>query len=207
MMRPTKVYLVAHSTLREMIEYINGYLSSFLNINVQEAYCTVTVKHPNCFIILSEALTFTLHLPQTVLTPWDKSASSTFPINLSLSLPGNQYVILIPKSFPHEAHLIRGYYQSCAREKVLCSLSKYMDVFYEKDILTLLPLDPTKLYIFSKGLHLYLPFPQSGLYVSPLHHHWMEMCHIDFKEPWTLYIYDLKHIDVYPTVSKTQLRE
>ena len=205
-MQPTKVYLANHNTLCEMIKYINDYLSPFLNIRVQETYCTVKVLHPDYFIILSEALTFTLHLPQTVITPWDKLPLSTSSVHLSAPLPTNQFVILIPKSFPHETHLIRGYYQSCMRDNVLRSLSKYMDVFYEKDTLTLLPLDPTKLYVFSKPLHLYLPLPQSGLYISPLRHHWMEMCHIDFKESWTLYIYDLRRINVYPTVPKTQLR-
>ena len=203
---PTTVYLTQHNTLREMIDYMNDYLSLYLNIIVDDAYCTFKLKNPDYFLILGEGLRFRTQVQQSVITPWDKSPTSAFPVNLSASIPTNPYVVIVPKCYPHETHVIREKYKLCSRKAVLSTLSKYMDVYYEHNTLTLLPVDPTKLYVFSEPLHLYLPSRQAGLYISPTRLNWTGMYHIDFKESWQLYVYDMTYMYVYPPVPKTHLR-
>ena len=182
---PTTVYLTQYNTLREMIDYMNDYLSRYLNITVDDAYCTFKVLNPDYFLILGEGLRSRTQIQQSVLTPWDKSPTSAFPVNLSASIFPKPYVIIVPKSYTHETHVIREKMQLYSRKAVLNTLSKYMDVYYEHDTLTLLPVDPRKLYVFSEPLHLYLPSRQAGLYISPTRLNWTGMCHIDFKEGGT----------------------
>ena len=193
-MKPSKIYLPNHKPLREVMQHLNQRLSSFLNITVDNAYCTFKVVDDDFLILLSDGLSFATHLCQTILTPWDKSSTSMSPIDLSVSLPTNQYVLLIPKTFPHETYLIRSYYEACSLSTIARKLSKFFDVYQTNETITLIPISSFKLYVFSKPLHLYLPFKQSGVYLSPEHNRLNEICHIDFKDEWTIFIYDMNVI-------------
>ena len=200
--KPIKVYLSNTTTLSELLSYIETNFKSLIKLTLTNTHCTWKVIDSNYFIILSDGLRHATELWQNVLTPWDKSAKSCLPINFKQSLPANQYLIFIPLSYTHETHTIRSAQQAYSCNKLIKTLDKHMDAFYDRDTLRLLPQDDSHLFIMSKGLHTLLPFNQAGMYRTPLRRRWDGMCHFDLKEGWTLDIYKLADMDTYhPTFS------
>ena len=78
-----------------------------------------------------------------------------------------------------------------SHDKVLKQLDTFIDVFEDGNNLRLLPHNTTTLYLFSKSLHMFLPFQQAGMYLSPLHHQWDDVVHLQLTDTWHVAIYNL----------------
>ena len=188
---PTKVYFKCQPTLRATLSYMNRYFESLLEVTVSSKHCMWKVTHPSYVIILSDGLCLASHLPQNVLTPWDKSPNSCAPVNLNQWLPSFSFIIIVPLLYDHDIHTVRPLYGMYSREKILKRLDTFVDVFEDGNNLRLLPRNPTTLYLFSKSLHMLLPFQQAGMYISPLHHQWDDVVHLQMINSWHVAVYNL----------------
>ena len=188
---PTKVYLKYQPTLRATLSYMNRYFDTLLEVTVNNKLCTWKVTHPSYVIILSDGLCLASNLPQNVLTPWDKSPNSSAPVDLNQWLPSCSFIIIVPLLYKHDVHTVRPLYDMYSRDKVLKQLDTFVDVFEDGNNLRLVPRDASTLYLFSKSLHMFLPFQQAGMYLSPLHHQWDDVVHFLLSNCWHVAVYKL----------------
>ena len=193
---PTKVYLKDRLTLRETLHDINHMFPNLLEVTCHGSIYTWKINNPVYLVILSDALSTAMDLAQNVITPWDKSPKSCSPVKDTQRLPPNQYLMIIPTLFTHQVHTIRKLYEPFSRERIFNTLSKYMDITYDANHITVSPRDPTKLYVFSKGLHFLAPFHQAGFYLTPVRHRWSGFLHYAIDESYKLAIYPLDTLHV-----------
>lgn len=196
---PTKIYLKDHSTLHDMLSYINSYFTNLIQVTLKENVCTWKVIHPCYIFVLSDALSFATHLEQQVLTPWDKSPSSCSPVDYTQQLPSNQSIIIISTFSSHSSYNLHQPYETFSLNKVLKKLDNYVDVFDDGTDISIFPRSPTNLCIMSKTLHDFLPFNQAGVYLGPLRGKWKGMLHIDLRQSFYLAIYNLSIIAILHT--------
>ena len=100
-------------------------------------------------------------------------------------------IIIVPLLYNHDVHTVRPLYDMYSRGKVLKQLDAFVDVFEDGNTLRLVPRNASTLYSFSKSLHMFLPFQQGGMYLSPLHHQWDDIVHLQLLDAWHVAVYKL----------------
>lgn len=195
--KPTKICLRSWPTLRDTLVYIGETFKNLLKVTWNKTHCTWKVINSNYLVILSNPLRHAVCLWQDVLTPWDKSAKNCSPVDYEQTLPSDQYMIFVPKSYKHTSYQFKDDYEVFSCDKLLKFMRMHGTVEYDQKILRLGAPDESYCHVFSEALHTLLPFNQAGTCANTLRRQWDGKCNVEVNTKWILHVYHLSDMTVY----------